>query len=81
VDNDNDPSALLNENHGTAAAGIIGANSNNSVGIASICPLCQIMCLRYIEGKTGSVSNQIAALDYAVKMGAQISNNGYGSFG
>lgn len=39
------------------------------------------MCLRFIQGVEGRVSNQVAAIDYAAKMGAKISNNSYGGYG
>lgn len=39
------------------------------------------MCLKFIGGGQGSVSNQVQAIDYAVKMGAWISNNSYGGYG
>lgn len=79
---DNDGSPLPSRSgHGTAAAGIIAAATNNKVGIAGICWDCQIMCLRFIDGAEGRVSNQIAAIDYAAKMGAKISNNSYGGYG
>ena len=79
VDNDNNPQAE-ETSHGTAAAGIIAANSNNGLGISGICWECKIMCVRFISSTEGTVSNEVRAIDYAVKMGAKVSNNSYGGY-
>eukprot|EP01068_Selenidium_serpulae_P015553 Selendium_serpulae@DN6221_c0_g3_i1.p1 len=80
VDGDNNPSPR-SSGHGTGAAGIIASATNNAVGIAGICWFCKIMCLRFISGTEGKISNQVATIDYAVKNGARISNNSYGGYG
>lgn len=80
VDDDNDPTPK-GSGHGTAAAGIIAASTDNAMGVAGICWNCRIMCLRFINQTQGRVSNQIAAIDYATRMGAKISNNSYGGYG
>lgn len=67
--------------HGTAAAGIIAARSNNTLGVAGLCWECKIMCLRFIKGNKGKVTDQIAALDYAITKKVKISNNSYGGYG
>ncbi|KYF38632.1 subtilisin SUB3 [Toxoplasma gondii TgCatPRC2] len=67
--------------HGTGAAGVLGAVPNNLIGLAGVCWGCEIMCLKFIGGGQGTVSNQVQAIDYAVKMGAWISNNSYGGYG
>eukprot|EP00922_Rhytidocystis_sp_ex-Travisia-forbesii_P010042 GHVS01014729.1.p1 GENE.GHVS01014729.1~~GHVS01014729.1.p1 ORF type:complete len:703 (+),score=99.56 GHVS01014729.1:264-2111(+) len=67
--------------HGTGAAGIVAAESNNMKGIAGICWGCQVMCLKFIGNGQGRVSDQVQAIDYAVRMGARISNNSYGGYG
>lgn len=79
VDEDNSPQAT-GTSHGTAAAGIIGAKSNNGAGISGICWNCRLMCLRFISNTEGTVANEVRAIDYAVKMGAKISNNSYGGY-
>lgn len=80
ANNDNDPSPEGN-GHGTSAAGIIAAATNNQLGISGICWECRIMCLKFIDAVEGRVSNQVSAIDYATKMGARISNNSYGGYG
>ncbi|PFH34419.1 subtilisin SUB3 [Besnoitia besnoiti] len=67
--------------HGTGAAGVLGATTNNLIGLAGVCWGCEIMCLKFIGGGQGTVSNQVQAIDYAVRMGAWISNNSYGGYG
>lgn len=67
--------------HGTGAAGVLGSSANNSLGIVGVCWGCRIMCLKFIGRGQGAVSNQVQAIDYAVRMGAWISNNSYGGYG
>ncbi len=69
--------------HGTACAGIIGANSNNTNGIAGIAPETELM----------SISNELVGLDidsqeeladginWAVDNGADVISNSWGSDG
>lgn len=67
--------------HGTGASGVLGSASNNLLGVAGVCWGCRIMCLAFIGKGEGSVSHQVQAIDYAVMMGAWISNNSYGGYG
>eukprot|EP00922_Rhytidocystis_sp_ex-Travisia-forbesii_P066050 GHVS01098077.1.p1 GENE.GHVS01098077.1~~GHVS01098077.1.p1 ORF type:complete len:664 (-),score=135.14 GHVS01098077.1:458-2449(-) len=80
ANDDADPSPA-SSGHGTGAAGIIAAESNNSKGIAGVCWGCKIMCIKFIGNGQGKVSDQVQAIDYAVRMGARISNNSYGGYG
>lgn len=74
---DNDP--LDDMGHGTHVAGIIAANTNNGAGIAGINWRAKIMSLKFIDAAgIGTTSNAIKALNYAVLMGAKISNNSWG---
>jgi subtilisin family serine protease len=64
--------------HGTAVAGIIGARSNNGIGLAGIAP-CKILPLRAF-GKNGN-GNDIdiaASMVYAVDQGAAVINMSFG---
>jgi len=62
---------VLNAGHGTHVSGLIGATSNNGLGIRGVAPQAQIMALRFL-GKSGSgkVSGALAAIRYAVDNGA-----------
>ncbi|XP_053991404.1 uncharacterized protein LOC128883254 [Hylaeus volcanicus] len=80
TENDNDMFSS-DSNHGTAVAGVVAASTNNRKGIAAVCWECKIMCLRFIKEEKGIISHEVAALDYAVTMGAKISINSYGGYG
>ncbi len=74
---DGDP--LDDHNHGTHVAGTIGARGNNSVGVAGVNWDVQIMAVKFLGADgSGSTSDAIAAVRYAVDNGAQISNNSWG---
>lgn len=66
-----------NHGHGTHIAGIIGAEAGNNKGITGIAPEVSLMILKYYDPKvpgTDNLKNTIAAIRYAVKMGAHIIN-------
>lgn len=66
-----------NHGHGTHIAGIIGAEASNKKGISGISPQVSLMILKYFDPKvasTDNLKNTIAAIRYAVKMGAHIIN-------
>lgn len=66
--------------HGTHVAGIIGATGNNGTGVTGVNWNVQIMALRFLDNSgRGSTSNALRALNYAVQMGATISNNSWTS--
>ncbi|MCX6124876.1 MAG: S8 family serine peptidase [Proteobacteria bacterium] len=62
-----------NSKHGTASAGIIGARVNGR-GISGICPRCKILPIVV----SGRVSEDAAAILYALKMGASVLSNSWG---
>jgi len=75
--NDSDP--IDDMGHGTHVAGIIAANTNNGIGISGINWRAKIMSLKFIDAAgIGTTSNAIKAINYAVMMGARISNNSWG---
>jgi subtilisin family serine protease len=77
INSDGNP--LDDQGHGTHVAGTIGAVANNGIGVAGINWNVQIMALKFLGADgSGSISDAIRALDYAVQMGAHISNNSYG---
>ncbi|MDX2017086.1 MAG: S8 family serine peptidase [Planctomycetota bacterium] len=65
--------------HGTHVAGILGAVGNNNRGIAGVMWSCKVLPLRFIGPTDGTTEGAIAALQYAVAMGAKVSNNSWGS--
>ncbi|MGE3974749.1 MAG: S8 family peptidase [Bdellovibrionales bacterium] len=78
----NDASPLADsksENHGTHVSGIIGAQVNNAEGILGQSPNVLIMPLRFIKSiGTGSTSDAIRAIDYAIEKKADIINASWG---
>ena len=80
LDNDNDPTQSTPGCHGTLTAGMIGASTNNGVGVAGVNWNVRIMPLRHKD--EGVISNvnllgpAIASLNYAVENGASISRYG-----
>lgn len=74
VSNNNDLSD--NHGHGTHISGIIGAISNNGKGIVGIAPKVQIICIKYYDPKISSdhLKNTISAIEYAIKVKADIIN-------
>lgn len=80
ANNDNNP--MDDNGHGTHVAGIIGAIGNNGLGVAGVAWRVQIMALKFLNSSgTGQLSNAIRALNYAVAMGAHVSNNSYSGGG
>ncbi|MEM9065543.1 MAG: S8 family serine peptidase [Planctomycetota bacterium] len=77
--NDNNPTDP--DGHGTHVAGTIGAEGNNSQGVAGVVWQCKIMPLRFIGPNGGSTSDAIAAINYAVAEGCKLSNNSWGGGG
>ena len=81
VDNNNDTNPQFDDytiegaSHGTLVAGIIGAQSNNSKGIAGINWNVKIMPLRALNSKgEGEMPQAIQAIQYAAVNGADIIN-------
>ena len=80
VNNDNDP--MDDNGHGTHVAGTIGAIGNNGIGVAGVSWQVSIMPLKFLSARgSGSISNAIKALRYAIDNGADISNNSWGGGG
>lgn len=63
--------------HGTHIAGIVGAEGGNGIGISGVAPKVSLMVLKYYDSKGSEMNNLIntvKAIDYAVKMNANIIN-------
>lgn len=77
VNGDNDP--FDDNNHGTHVSGTIAAVGNNAIGVAGVNWSARIMPLKFLSARgSGTTADAISALDYAVMMGARISNNSWG---
>ncbi len=77
VNGDNDP--MDDNNHGTHVAGTIAAVGNNGTGVTGVGWNVQIMPLKIADlNGSASLYDAMLALQYAVSMGATVSNNSYG---
>lgn len=71
-----------NPGHGTHCAGNVAARGGNGKGIAGVAPDARIMALRFLSEKgQGDTAGAVKAINYAVKMGAKIMSNSWGSEG
>ncbi len=65
--------------HGTHVSGIVGASSNNNMGVTAVCWKVKIMPLKAFDDEgLGGVSDIVLAINYAVGMGADIINASWG---
>jgi subtilisin family serine protease len=74
---DNNNTLADKHGHGTHIAGIIGAEGGNGIGISGVSPKVSLMVLRYYDPKSNesnNLTNTVKAIQYAVKMGANIIN-------
>src|SRR6185369_5922144 len=70
------------QGHGTAVAGIIAAEGNNSLGITGVMWRASLMSLRVLDNTgTGDVADAVEAIDYAVAHGAHVINLSWGTTG
>lgn len=81
LDNDTDPSydpAYNDSGHGTACAGLVGATTNNSIGISGACPACRVRCVRLLADAALSVDTHIKAFNFALETNAAVVSNSWG---
>jgi len=77
VNNDSDP--MDDNGHGTHVAGTVAA-IKNGVGVVGVAPAASLYGLKVLNSSgSGSFSNVIAALQWAVDNGIQVTNNSYGA--
>jgi len=77
VNDDNDP--FDDNDHGTHVSGTIAAVGNNAIGVVGVNWSARIMALKFLSAAgSGTTADAISAIDYAVMMGARISNNSWG---
>jgi subtilisin len=77
VNDDNDP--MDDNGHGTHVAGIVAAEDNGE-GVIGVAPEASLYALKVLDSSgSGSYSDVIAALQWCVDYGIQVTNNSYGS--
>lgn len=86
ANNDNDPSATAPTNsyftHGTHVAGIIAAQTHNSLGIASIGYNCKMIPVKIGHSSNSSLTGALQGLDYAINAsGCDVINMSWGGGG
>lgn len=73
------PSQVLGD-HGTACAGIIGANSNNNLGVSGIAPDCPLMSISNSFSATpNSRQKRANGINFAWQHGASVISNSWTS--
>ena len=66
--------------HGTRTAGIVGATTNNGIGVAGVAQAVGIVPCRFMDASgSGSVSDAVACIDYCLGVGAHVLSNSWGS--
>lgn len=78
--NDNNPSD--DNGHGTHVAGVVGAETDNYVGIAGVAWHSRLMPLKVLSGTgSGNMASLASAIVYAANNGATVINMSLGSYG
>ncbi len=82
MDNLENPDAGALVGHGTHCAGVIGAVTDNSVGVAGINWRAKVAAIRFLDGDgAGYLSDSIAAIDYVTNMPSlKLSSNSWGGW-
>jgi len=75
----NDAFPFDDNNHGTHVAGTVGAVGQNGRGISGVTQDVSLMAVKFTNAEgSGSISNAIKAIRYAVDNGAKILSNSWG---
>jgi subtilisin family serine protease len=68
--------------HGTHCAGTIGAVGDNGAGVAGVNWRVRMMALKFLsDAGSGYIADAIAALEYAIARGADLTSNSWGGGG
>lgn len=81
VDGDDDPTpdpAAEGAGHGTACAGLVGAATDNDVGMAGACPACRLRCVRLLADTPVPTSADVDAFQFALDVDAAVVSNSWG---
>jgi subtilisin family serine protease len=77
---DNNPSDV--HSHGSHTAGTVGAVGNNGLGVVGVNWRVKLAALKFLnDSGSGSTSNAILAVNYAVGKGMRVTNNSWGGGG
>lgn len=80
VDDNGDPLDI--NGHGTHCAGVIGAISDNNIGIVGVMKHVTMIPIQFLSASgSGTTANAIQSVSYAVKMGSDIISNSWGGGG
>ncbi|NOZ53115.1 MAG: S8 family serine peptidase [Gammaproteobacteria bacterium] len=80
VSNDGNP--MDDNGHGTHVSGTIAASGNNNKGVTGVTWDAQIMGIKFLNSSgSGSISDAVEAISYAVANGAKVLNNSWGGGG
>ncbi|MGA7194160.1 MAG: S8 family serine peptidase, partial [Anaerolineales bacterium] len=67
--------------HGTHVSGILGAETENGIGIAGVVPKCRLMVLKAFQSNgTGNDVDISNAILYAIEHGASLINMSFGTY-
>ena len=78
----NDTDAMDDLGHGTHVAGTIGAVGNNGVGVTGVAWRVKLVPIKFLDaGGFGTSEGAIQAIDFAIRIGADIANNSWGGSG
>ncbi|MGK0367115.1 MAG: thermitase, partial [Thermoproteota archaeon] len=80
ANNDGDPRD--GHSHGTHCAGTIGAEHDNSKGVAGVMAKVSMVAVKFLsDSGSGSTANAIKSIDYATKLNVDIMSNSWGGGG
>lgn len=75
----NSPDASDDNDHGTHVAGTIGAKGNNQLGVVGVNWDVSLIPIKFLNDRgSGTTEHAVEAVNYAVKMGAQVINASWG---
>ena len=78
----NNGNPMDDNGHGTHVSGTIAGVGDNGIGVAGVNWNGKLMGLKFLDSTgSGFLADAVAALDYAVRMGAKISNNSWAGGG
>jgi hypothetical protein len=60
------------ERHGTELAGVVGARTDNGIGVAGVAHRAQVLPVRFIADGVGQLSDALEGLAYALDEGADV---------